>query len=341
MGAALVTFFGVVGLAAVADDRRDRPRRVQRLVRRDRGPGAPLGLRPVARGGGAGPRRPAPADFWRVTLPLILPGVVSGALLVFTVSIDDYVITSFVAGVGATTLPLQIYSMLKVGVTPEVNAVSTLLLAVTVVLILSRSGSSSRRRRGRSREAEAGGRGFSRSSPAAGLAGCERGRGAARSGARREKAQCLHLVRVPAPGGHRGVRAADRDRRPLRPLRLERARPGEAPVRRRGLRPRRAVGLHGADPRPPEAPEAAGQVPAQEPRKPRPPVPRQGVRSGQRLLAAVPLGDDRLRLQQAEGGAGARQLGAAVRPGQQGPDPDARRHAGVFRASRSSSWATP
>ena len=73
--------------------------------------------------------------FWRVTLPLILPGVVAGALLVFTVSIDDYVITSFVAGVGATTLPLQIYSMLKVGVTPEVNAVSTLLLVVTIVLI--------------------------------------------------------------------------------------------------------------------------------------------------------------------------------------------------------------
>ncbi len=74
--------------------------------------------------------------FFRVTLPLILPGIVSGALLVFTISIDDYVITSFVAGVGATTLPLQIYSMLKVGVTPEVNAVSTLLLAVTIVLIV-------------------------------------------------------------------------------------------------------------------------------------------------------------------------------------------------------------
>ncbi len=71
-----------------------------------------------------------------MTLPLILPGIVAGALLVFTVSIDDYVITSFVAGVGSTTLPLQIYSMLKVGVTPEVNAVSTLLLAVTVVLIV-------------------------------------------------------------------------------------------------------------------------------------------------------------------------------------------------------------
>jgi spermidine/putrescine transport system permease protein len=56
--------------------------------------------------------------------------------LVFTISIDDYVITSFVAGVGATTLPLQIYSMIKVGVTPEVNAVSTLLLLLTILMIV-------------------------------------------------------------------------------------------------------------------------------------------------------------------------------------------------------------
>jgi spermidine/putrescine transport system permease protein len=74
--------------------------------------------------------------FRRVTLPLVLPGVSASALLVFTLSIDDYVVTSFVAGVGATTLPLQIYSMLKVGVTPEVNAVSALLVAVTIVLIV-------------------------------------------------------------------------------------------------------------------------------------------------------------------------------------------------------------
>lgn len=80
---------------------------------------------------------PPLATFVRVTLPLILPGIVAAALLVFTVSIDDYLITSFVAGVGATTLPLQIYSMLKVGVTPEVNAVSTLLIVGTLVLIVA------------------------------------------------------------------------------------------------------------------------------------------------------------------------------------------------------------
>jgi spermidine/putrescine transport system permease protein len=73
--------------------------------------------------------------FWRVTLPLIAPGVLAGALLVFTLSIDDYLITSFVAGPGATTLPLQIYSMVKTGITPEINAVSALLLAVTIGLI--------------------------------------------------------------------------------------------------------------------------------------------------------------------------------------------------------------
>jgi spermidine/putrescine transport system permease protein len=74
--------------------------------------------------------------FFRVTLPLLMPGIIAGALLVFTISMDDYVITSFVTGVGSTTLPLQIYSMIKVGVTPEVNAISTLLLALTIFLII-------------------------------------------------------------------------------------------------------------------------------------------------------------------------------------------------------------
>ncbi|MDE2584956.1 MAG: ABC transporter permease subunit [Betaproteobacteria bacterium] len=73
--------------------------------------------------------------FRRVTLPLILPGVLAGFLMSFTLSIDDFVITFFVAGVGVTTLPLQIYSMIKVAVTPEVNAVSTLLMAITLSLI--------------------------------------------------------------------------------------------------------------------------------------------------------------------------------------------------------------
>jgi spermidine/putrescine transport system permease protein len=70
--------------------------------------------------------------FRLVTLPQILPGVVSGALLCFTLSFDDFVITFFTAGVGANTLPLTIHSMLKFGVTPEINAVSTLMLGCTV-----------------------------------------------------------------------------------------------------------------------------------------------------------------------------------------------------------------
>jgi spermidine/putrescine transport system permease protein len=81
--------------------------------------------------------------FRRVTLPLLMPGVVSGALLAFTLSLDDFVITFFVAGPGSTTLPVQVYSMIKFGVTPEVNAISTLMfigstLLVVISLILQR-----------------------------------------------------------------------------------------------------------------------------------------------------------------------------------------------------------
>lgn len=74
--------------------------------------------------------------FRLVTLPLILPGVIAGALMAFTLSIDDFVITFFTAGVGVSTLPLQIYSMIKIAVTPEVNAVSTLLMLLTLALIV-------------------------------------------------------------------------------------------------------------------------------------------------------------------------------------------------------------
>jgi spermidine/putrescine transport system permease protein len=75
--------------------------------------------------------------FMKITLPLILPAVISAALLVFTISLDDYVITSFVAGPGAATLPLKIYSMVKTGVTPEINAISTVLLVTTVALVFA------------------------------------------------------------------------------------------------------------------------------------------------------------------------------------------------------------
>lgn len=73
--------------------------------------------------------------FMRVTLPTILPGVLSGALLALTLSLDDYVITYFTAGPGSTTLPLRIFSMVRFAVTPEVNALSTIWVA-TVFLVL-------------------------------------------------------------------------------------------------------------------------------------------------------------------------------------------------------------
>ena len=74
--------------------------------------------------------------FFRVTLPQILPGVVAGALLAFTMSFDDFVITFFVAGVGSTTLPLLVYSMVRRGVEPTINAISTIILFVTTIAIL-------------------------------------------------------------------------------------------------------------------------------------------------------------------------------------------------------------
>ena len=77
--------------------------------------------------------------FWRVTLPLIMPGVLSGALLAFTLSLDDYIITLFTAGPGSTTLPLRVFSMLKQAVTPKVNALSSLwILVIFIVLLVSR-----------------------------------------------------------------------------------------------------------------------------------------------------------------------------------------------------------
>lgn len=73
----------------------------------------------------------------KVLVPMLMPGIAAGALLAFTLSVDDFVITFFVAGPGATTLPLRIYSMIKFGAPPMINALSTLLLAVTVTAVLA------------------------------------------------------------------------------------------------------------------------------------------------------------------------------------------------------------
>ncbi|MBN1315930.1 MAG: ABC transporter permease [Anaerolineales bacterium] len=74
--------------------------------------------------------------FRRVTLPLIMPGILGGALLAFTLSIDDFVITFFTSGPGSTTLPLRIYSMVKLGITPEINALSSMMLLFSMVLVI-------------------------------------------------------------------------------------------------------------------------------------------------------------------------------------------------------------
>jgi putrescine transport system permease protein len=79
---------------------------------------------------------PPVKTFFAVTLPLILPGVVAGWMLAFTLSLDDLVIASFTTGPGATTLPIKIYSQVRLGVTPEINAVCTVLIALVAVGVI-------------------------------------------------------------------------------------------------------------------------------------------------------------------------------------------------------------
>ena len=74
--------------------------------------------------------------FRYVTLPLAMPGIVAGALMAFTLSIDDFIISFFVAGPNSTTLPLYIYAMVKRGISPEINALSTLLMLAIIVLVV-------------------------------------------------------------------------------------------------------------------------------------------------------------------------------------------------------------
>lgn len=75
------------------------------------------------------------AAFRRVTMPLLAPAVVGAGLLAFTVSLDDFIVTFFTAGPGATTLPLKVYSMIKSGVSPEINALSALLVMVSMGMV--------------------------------------------------------------------------------------------------------------------------------------------------------------------------------------------------------------
>jgi spermidine/putrescine transport system permease protein len=70
-----------------------------------------------------------------ITVPLLMPGIAAGAMLAFVISMDDFIITLMVGGAGSTTLPVYIYSMIRRGLTPEINAVSTLLLLASIAII--------------------------------------------------------------------------------------------------------------------------------------------------------------------------------------------------------------
>ncbi len=74
--------------------------------------------------------------FWKVTFPLIFPAILSGALMAFTLSFDDFLITFFTSGVANDTLPVKLYAMIKFGISPKINALSTLILFATIVLVL-------------------------------------------------------------------------------------------------------------------------------------------------------------------------------------------------------------
>lgn len=86
------------------------------------------------------------AVFFDITVPMLLPALVSGWLLAFTLSLDDLVISSFVSGPGATTLPMLIFAKVRLGVTPDINAITTIIIALVIVAVATASLITSRRR---------------------------------------------------------------------------------------------------------------------------------------------------------------------------------------------------
>ena len=87
---------------------------------------------------------PPVKTFFKITLPLIMPAVVAGWMLAFTLSLDDLVIASFTTGPGATTLPIKIYSQVRLGVTPEINAICTILIGLVTIGVIAASITSKR-----------------------------------------------------------------------------------------------------------------------------------------------------------------------------------------------------
>jgi putrescine transport system permease protein len=88
------------------------------------------------------------AVFFDITVPMLLPALVSGWLLSFTLSLDDLVISSFVSGPGATTLPMLIFAKVRLGVTPDINAITTIIIAMVVIAVATAAILTSRRRPG-------------------------------------------------------------------------------------------------------------------------------------------------------------------------------------------------
>lgn len=102
------------------------------LVVAARAAGMDRTLEEAARDLGATPAQ----TFWHVTLPLLRPGIVAGSLLAFTLSLDDFAVSFFTGGPGTATLPVHIYASARRGITPDINALSTLLVALTMLIVL-------------------------------------------------------------------------------------------------------------------------------------------------------------------------------------------------------------
>lgn len=73
---------------------------------------------------------------FHVTIPQIMPGIVSGAFMAFSLSLDELIITSFLADAGTTTLPMKVYSMMKIGISPEINALTTIIFGVSILCVI-------------------------------------------------------------------------------------------------------------------------------------------------------------------------------------------------------------
>jgi ABC-type spermidine/putrescine transport system permease subunit II len=157
MGISLLLFFGLIfkangSVAQIAISHIAFSISYVAILVRSRAVSLDPRMEEAARDLGASPRQ----TFFHVTLPLIAPAVASGALLAFALSFDDLIITSFNAGVGSSTLPLYIYSRIRFGVTPEINAISTIVVLGTAIVVLLATWITARRAARRRAEVLAG-----------------------------------------------------------------------------------------------------------------------------------------------------------------------------------------